>query len=159
MNLLVPAVLLLPLAGDPAPKEPPKRWMERLGRGVVAVPQGGKVFVGWRLLGTDPDDIAFHLYRVAADGPPVRLGRAPLTGATCYVDAGADLSRPVAYFVRPVLKGKEQEASAPFRLPANPPARPYLSIPLRTPDGYAAGDASGGPPAGAGEYATAPQPV
>ena len=42
-----------------------QRQMEALGRGVVAIPQdGGKVFVGWRLLGTDPDDIAFNVYRV-----------------------------------------------------------------------------------------------
>ena len=40
------------------------RQMEKLGRGVVAVHyQQGKVFVGWRLLGTDPDDIAFNVYR------------------------------------------------------------------------------------------------
>ena len=32
--------------------------------------------------------------------------------------------------------GQEREASAPFILPANAPAQPYLSIPLQTPDGY-----------------------
>ncbi|HUT10150.1 MAG TPA: hypothetical protein VMY42_06610, partial [Thermoguttaceae bacterium] len=41
-----------------------QRQMEHLGRGMVAIHQGGgKVYVGWRLLGTDPDDIAFNLYR------------------------------------------------------------------------------------------------
>ena len=40
-----------------------RRQMENLGRGVVAVNQGdGKIFVGWRMLGTDPDDVAFNLY-------------------------------------------------------------------------------------------------
>ena len=44
--------------------------MEALGRGVVAIPDGGgKVFVGWRLLGTDPDDIAFNVYRSTGGGP------------------------------------------------------------------------------------------
>ena len=34
------------------------RQMEKLGRGVVAIHQGGgKAFVSWRLLGTDPDAI------------------------------------------------------------------------------------------------------
>src|SRR5262245_60079165 len=43
----------------------PPRQMEDLGRGVVVIHQGGgKVFVSWRLLGPDPDDIAFNLYRV-----------------------------------------------------------------------------------------------
>jgi len=37
----------------------PPRQMENLSRGVVAVNQGdGKVFVGWRMFGTDPDNIA-----------------------------------------------------------------------------------------------------
>jgi len=39
-----------------------QRQMEKLGRGVVAVNQGeGKAFVSWRLLGTEPDSIAFNV--------------------------------------------------------------------------------------------------
>ena len=39
-----------------------QRQMEHLGRGMVAIPQGdGKVYLGWRLLGTDPEDIAFNV--------------------------------------------------------------------------------------------------
>src|SRR5215471_17436666 len=61
----------------------PKRVMERLGRGVVAINQGdGKVFVSWRLLGTEPDDIAFNLYRKSGDGEAVRLNKQPLAKAT-----------------------------------------------------------------------------
>jgi len=53
---------------QPADRKP-LRHMEHLGRGVVAIHQGdGKVYVGWRLLGTDPDEIAFNLYRTAGDG-------------------------------------------------------------------------------------------
>src|SRR5262245_2747749 len=56
----------------------PLRHMENLGRGVVAIHQGdGKVFVGWRLLGTDPDDVAFNLYRSTGEAEPVRLHQAP----------------------------------------------------------------------------------
>ena len=41
------------------------RQMELLGRGVVAIQSDdGDVFVSWRLLGTDPDDIAFNLYPI-----------------------------------------------------------------------------------------------
>jgi len=40
------------------------RYMEKLGRGVVAVYRGsGQVYVGWRMLGTDPETIAFNVYR------------------------------------------------------------------------------------------------
>src|SRR5262245_54497518 len=68
------ALLAVALAGLPptmaAAADAPARLMEGLGRGVVAVNRGdGRVFVGWRLLGTDPD-VAFNLYRSADGGEP-----------------------------------------------------------------------------------------
>jgi rhamnogalacturonan endolyase len=129
------------------------RQMERLGRGVVAVNQGdGRVFVGWRLLGNDPDAIAFNVYRAADNGKPVKLNDKPITEATSFVDAKADLTKSNSYFVRPTLNGREQQASASFELPANAPARQYLSIPLQTPQGYSPNDASVGDLDGDGEY-------
>jgi len=130
-----------------------QRQMERLGRGLVAINQGGgKVCVGWRLLGTDPDDIAFNLYRSTGGGDPIKLNDQPITESTNFVDNGADLSRENSWFVRPLLKGKEQESSAPFTLPENAPAQPYISIPLQTPEGYRPNDASVGDLDGDGEY-------
>ena len=61
---------LMPSAADT------RRQMEGLGRGVIAINQGeGKVWISWRLLGTDPEGIAFNLYRSAA-GPHVVRCRA-----------------------------------------------------------------------------------
>src|SRR5262245_5534622 len=41
-----------------------ERIRERLDRGVVAVSaDGGRVHLSWRLLETDPPDIAFNVYR------------------------------------------------------------------------------------------------
>lgn len=147
------------------------RQMERLGRGVVAIPLPGddddgdagdegegdrsdraRVFLSWRLLGTDPDETAFHVYRRTADGDPVRITPEPLRTATCLVDRAADLTKPNAWFVRPVLGGEEGEPSAPFALPANPPARPWIAIPLRTLEGHVPNDASAGDLDGDGEY-------
>lgn len=128
------------------------RQMERLGRGVVAVNQGdGKVFVGWRLLGTDADKIAFNLYR-STDGKTIELNDKPITATTSFVDAKADLTKSNSYFVRPLLNGREQEASKPFTLAANSAARQYLSIALQTPAGYTPNDASVGDLDGDGEY-------
>jgi len=130
------------------------RRMEKLGRGVVAVKQGdGKVFVGWRMLGTDPDDIAFNLYRATSGGGAVaKLNQQPITGATSFVDGDAKADQDNAYFVRPVLNGQEQVASASFTLPANAAAKPYLSVPLQTPQGYTPNDASVADLDGDGEY-------
>lgn len=131
----------------------PLRQMERLGRGVIAINQGdGNVYVGWRMFGTDPDTIAFNLYRTTDGSKPVKLNDQPIKTSTNFVDAHADLTRSNSWFVRPILNGKEQEASKPFALAANAPARQFLSVPLQTPQGYAPNDASVGDLDGDGEY-------
>jgi rhamnogalacturonan endolyase len=136
--------------------------MERLSRGVIAVRTSSiQVYVGWRLFGNDPAGVAFNVYRSANGGSPVRLNGSPITATTNYVDTGANLGQSNAYFVRPVIGGSEQAASASFTLPANPPTRQYLEIPLQIPPGgtvngssftYAANDLSVGDLDGDGEY-------
>jgi rhamnogalacturonan endolyase len=124
-----------------------QRQMERLGRGVVAVNQGeGKAFVSWRLLGTEPDSIAFNVYRATGAATPVKRNDAPLTKAASFQDTGVDFSQPVSYTVRAVLNGLEQPPGKEFKFPANAPVRPYLSIPLKeglTPNDGAVGDLDG----------------
>jgi rhamnogalacturonan endolyase len=130
-----------------------QRQMERLGRGVVAVPvEEGKVYVGWRLLGTEPEAIAFNLYRVTDGGEPKRLNGEPITKTTDFVDTGVNREKSNAYFVRAVLDGKEQTASAAFTLAAGSEVRPYLAIPLQTLEGHRTGDAATGDLDGDGEY-------
>src|SRR3954451_11021997 len=131
----------------------PPRQMENLGRGVVALNQGGgKVFVSWRLLGTDPEDVVFNVYRTTANGQPAKLNKEPLTKVTFFEDTSAKLDQPTSYFVRPIEKGQELQASKAFTFPANAPHRPYLSVPLQTPDGYKPNDASVADLDGDGEY-------
>lgn len=127
--------------------------MEYLSRGVVAIDQGdGKVFVGWRMLGTDPDSIAFNLYRSKGRAKAVKLNGSPIADVTFFVDGSADLTQPNSYFVRPVINKKEQQPSDEFTLTANSPVRPYLSIPLQTPTGYTPNDASAADLDGDGDY-------
>jgi len=131
----------------------PGRQVEKLGRGVVAMVQPeGKRFVSWRLLATDAPGVAFNVYRSQGSGVLQKLNAAPLTGATNFVDASARPELASKYLVRAVLGGREAASLAPFALAANAPERPYLSVPLKTPAGYAPNDASVADLDGDGEY-------
>jgi rhamnogalacturonan endolyase len=115
------------------------------------------------MLGTDPNDIGFNLYRSTGGGAAVRLNSQPITQSTNWVDNNSvDISQTNSYFVRPVLDGQEQAASMPFTLPAYTPVRQYIPIPLQIPPGgttpigesytYTANDASVGDLDGDDEY-------
>jgi len=139
---------------------PLARQMERLGRGIVALRvSDSEVFVSWRLLATDPDDLAFNLYRRIGNAPPIRLNSQPLTQATCWLDKGVNFHRnqPITYLLRSVRNGKELPATVTLTLSADMPIRPYLAIPMRQVPGddewaYAPNDGSVGDLDGDGEY-------
>ena len=118
------------------------RQMEDLDRGVVSVRSGSGNFVSWRLLGSDPPDVAFNLYRGTS-----RVNAAPLTAATTFSDPGAPSG--ASYTVRAVVAGQEQPASPASRnLPAG-----YHDVPLSVPgSGYTANDTSVGDLDGDGDY-------
>ncbi|HYG21437.1 MAG TPA: autotransporter-associated beta strand repeat-containing protein [Verrucomicrobiae bacterium] len=122
-----------------SPPSHAQRQMENLGRGVVAVRSGNNTaYVGWRLLATDPDDIAFNVYRSQNGATPVKLNASPISSSTDFVDTTAALSVSNAWFVRPVLNGIEQASSAAFGFPGNSivpldfqnKSGPYVRIPL-----------------------------
>ena len=130
-----------------------QRQMENLGRGVVAMrTPGDSVYVGWRFLATDEEATAFNVYRASGKEKPVRLNRKPITESTNFVDATTKFSMDNSWFVRPVIHGKELEASKSFTIKANSPSRQYINIPLKTPEGYTPNDASVGDFDGDGEY-------
>lgn len=125
--------------------------MEHLDRGLIAISQGaGKVFLSWRLLGTELEISGFNVYR---DG--VKISAAPVTNSTNYVDSAG--SAAASYTVRSVTAGAEGADSSS----AKAWAQPYLEVPLQvpppssTPDGsctYAANDASTADLDGDGQY-------
>jgi len=130
-----------------------QRQMENLDRAVIAVRcPGDSVYVGWRLLGTEPDDIAFNLYRRSGNDKPVKLNQTPIKESTNCQVGKQNFGIETSYFVRAVLGGVEQEASKPFTLKANAPVQQYINIPLKTPEGYSPNDVSVGDLDGDGEY-------
>lgn len=112
------------------------RQMEYLDRGLVVLNTGsGNAYVGWRLLGTDPANIAFNVYRQTGAGAPVKRNASPITASTDFSDTAVDYRQPNTYFVKPVVNGVEQAASRAYTLGANPTGDQYLSIPLKIPAG------------------------
>lgn len=129
-----------------------QRQMEHLARGVVAIRQAEEqVFVGWRMLGNDPDDILFNVYR-NSDNTPVKLNAAPLADVTFFIDTTADLSVTNTYYVKTVLNNEEHPTTGRFVLPAHAPVRQYISVPLQTPEGCQPNDASVADLDGDGDY-------
>lgn len=145
------------LTSTPTPTSTPTiqpqtgRQMEYLDRGVVAVKVSNGVFISWRMFGTDPQNIAFNLYRNGT-----KINSAPITSATNYVDSAGTTGS--TYYIRPVLNGAEQPQSETAKVWG----QIYHSIPLQipsggtTPDGvsytYSANDCSVGDLDGDGQY-------
>ncbi|WP_327672441.1 MULTISPECIES: rhamnogalacturonan lyase [unclassified Streptomyces] len=119
------------------------RQAEKLDRGLVSVHTDAGNLVSWRWLGTDPDDVAFNVYRAGT-----KVNSAPITGSTNFFHDGAPSSAD--YTVRSVVNGTEQADSAhAIQLRSG-----YTDVPITppaggtTPDGvaytYEANDASVG---------------
>jgi rhamnogalacturonan endolyase len=112
------------------------RQMEALNRGVIAMRRAtNEIYIGWRMLGTDPSSVSFNLYRSANGGGAVMLNGSPITQSTNFLDTTANTSVSNTYFVRPIIAGIELAASESFTLQASAPTRQYLNVPLQRPAG------------------------
>jgi hypothetical protein len=103
----------------PDPNRKPKvegfaetRIEEPLGRGVVAMPMdGGRIYVGWRLLKSDPQEIAFDVYRRAGGSPSRKINAAPLSKTTDFVDESPVAGVRNEYTVVPIERGQAGKPS------------------------------------------------
>lgn len=105
--------------------EQPARQMEQLDRGLVAVKQNYNVFLSWRMLGTDPDEIGFNIYR---DG--VKINSTPLFDKTNTFDVHGTLQS--VYHVLPVLDGVEDTTGVTY---VKPWSSSVLTLQLQRPQG------------------------
>lgn len=129
-----------------------QRQMENLDRGVVAIKNNGQFFISWRVLGTDPDDLAFNLYRKSGSQKAVKLNDKPISGATNFLDSKANANEENTWVVKTVLKGKEKDAKGSFTIPAASADKDYLSIVIKPVEGYIPNDLSTGDLDGDGRF-------
>ena len=120
-----------------------QRIMERLDRGAFAGVTGAdSVFISWRLLGSDPQGIAFNVYR-----NQTKINETPLKNTTSLMDS--DGKDATVYTLVPVVNDSEkQERKEIIEVQSNP----WVDIPLETPENYSPGDASVGDLDGDGSY-------
>jgi len=119
---------------------------EQLGRGVVAFlletgqrvfwgegsfdAEKQKVFIGWRLLASDPENVAFNIYRQVDDGAETKLNDAPIGNSTNFIDGDLPSGKKYTYTVKPVIEDKEGAASQPYSFTPAAQPNPYLTIKL-----------------------------
>ena len=105
-----------------APQSKAQTYVERLSRGVVAVPAAEKGnFVSWRFLSTDKPGTTFNLMR---DGDIIASG---LANVTNFTDING--TKDSRYAVQTLVNGTVQETSDEIQAWA----QPYLSVPLIRP--------------------------
>ena len=107
------------------------RIEDKINRGIVAVPtKEGKVYLGWRLLKSDPKKIAFNVYRTTGSSRPKKLNAEPLVKTTDFIDGSPTPNKDNRYSVRPVINNKEQKSSEQAIIRPNRENKPYISIKL-----------------------------
>ncbi|MGQ7945366.1 rhamnogalacturonan lyase family protein [Flavobacterium sp. WC2509] len=142
------------------------KQVEFLSRGLVAMQKtASSIYLSWRLLGNDPQSIAFNVYRNG-----VKVNSAPITTSTNYTDNIT--SQNNNYSITTIINGVESQQVTPvtvwpintFIYPGNsaPLKNNRLSVPIQMPPGgtlpdgvtytYTANDASVGDVDGDGNY-------
>jgi len=112
-----------------AAADPPVR--EKLDRGLVALrTEADKVYVGWRLLASDPAGVAFNVY--FRTGREMRkVNAAPISQTTDFVHAQAPAGADLRYGLRSVLNGQETGPMVEVGLAAADPKKPCQTIKLQ----------------------------
>jgi len=103
---------------------------EKIDRGVVALTvEEGTVYVGWRLLASDPEDVAFNVYRKDIGlGDFEKVNDTPITESTNFLDTSASPGHGYRYKIKTVHRNSEQETLGQayvFTLTGN---QPWFSI-------------------------------
>jgi rhamnogalacturonan endolyase len=125
------------LRPDHEPKPKVEGWAEKkveeyLNRGLAAaVTNNGKgLHLSWRLLKGEDENVSFNLYR-SVNGKTKRLNVSPVVKTTDFIDLNP-VTGSAVYFVKPVIKRKEQNASESITIDFSSANQAnYYSIPLK----------------------------
>lgn len=105
--------------------------LERLDRGIVVMPTAeGEVYIGWRLLASDPCDVTFDVLRGAeCDGLYQKLNAEAISESCNFVDTSAE-GKSWYYAIR-VDRGDSEEISTPVKFDSGAADEGCLTIRLQ----------------------------
>ncbi|SHG06173.1 rhamnogalacturonan lyase family protein [Dysgonomonas macrotermitis] len=132
---------------------------ENLDRALIALPvSNNQAYIGWRILSTDKKEDGFDLYHQEGKSKPEKANKSLIVNTSDYVCDNIDFSKDNTWY----LKDARGKNLASYHIAANKPQNPYLSIPIRKPEGgitfdnekydYTANDITVGDLDGDGEY-------
>lgn len=121
---------------------------EKLGRGLIAIPletgkrvfwgegsfdaDAGKVYIGWRLLASDPKEITFNVYRQIENESMIKINESPIGNSTNFIDGEAPFGKKIFYTIKPVINGAEGTASELYPVePLTGEEKSYKTIKLK----------------------------
>jgi rhamnogalacturonan endolyase len=151
INLFQKITILLLLFFGLSAQTHAQRTVEKLNRGLVAIRlNANQVYIGWRMLGTEPTDVSYNLYC-----NDIKLVGSPFTTSTNFTH---NITTNGTYTVRSIINGVEQPESEVVPVWANQ----YFDIAMQIPPGgtnrdgenytYNVNDCSVGDVDGDGQY-------
>jgi rhamnogalacturonan endolyase len=105
---------------------------EKIDRGVIALCEGERaVFVSWRLLKEDPENVAFNVYRKDIGfGEYKKVNETPVIHSTNFLDESAEPGHGYNYRVKTVIGTKEKDTPGEAYVFTRTGSQPWISIKL-----------------------------
>lgn len=103
---------------------------ERLGRGLVALECERGVFLSWRFLVNDPENVRFHIFRRDENSLWRRLTSEPLA-VTNFTDTQVEPNKTYRYQVRAFIGNSEIGRSKEVVVTVTGKPKSYIAIPLQ----------------------------
>lgn len=128
---------------------------EKLSRGLVGIPTEKGMYLSWRMLLDDAENMSFDVYRSTEGEKEKKLNRSSIRNTTDFMDETVDLQKENRW----ILKSGKKVLGEWRNIQGN--TKPYLSVPIRRPkpellEGkeytFSANDCSVGDLDGDGEY-------